>query len=407
MMMRGGKGNPRIAIFAFVATFGLGLGPAAAQSGEGIPRPAVGDLPEVPQETFVPTPAGISVTPYVTGLEVIWSLAFAPDGRLFIAERPGRIRVASADGALDPEPWLILPAVSRLEDGLLGMALHPDFADQPYVYVYYTVAKGDTVNRVSRFREVDGRGVEEEILLDDIPSARIHNGGRLRFGPDGMLYISTGDTSEPMRSQDRGDLAGSILRLAPDGTIPADNPWPGSPIWAYGIRSTHGLAFRPADGALFAADNGPSGEWRNPTIGARDEVNIIRRGGNYGWPRAVGAPGLADFVDPIVSWMPAAAPGDLIFYDQTLMPDLRGDLFYSSLSAQALIRIRLEDEAEPNRVTAIERWFHTGEQGGSSYGRLRGMAVGPDGALYIGTGNLDGRAPRREGDDRVLRIAPN
>src|SRR5690606_8800242 len=113
--------------------------------------------------------------------------------------------------------------------------LDPNFEQQPYVYVYYTLVKGDTVNRVSRFREVNGKGVDEQVLVDDIPSGQIHNGGRLRFGPDGMLYISTGETGRPPRSQDLNDLAGKILRIAPDGSIPADNPWPGSPVWAYGI----------------------------------------------------------------------------------------------------------------------------------------------------------------------------
>ncbi len=390
------------------AFLGTGLASVAdAQNAAAGPAPVVGELPPLPADTYVPEPEGISVTPYVTGMNVIWSLDFAPDGRLFIGERDGRVRVASPGGELDPEPWLTLPAVSRLEDGLLGMTLDPNFAEQPYVYVYYTLVDGDTINRVSRFQEVDGRGVNEEVLLNGIPSGRIHNGGRLRFGQDGMLYISTGETGIPPRSQDMDDLAGKILRIAPDGAIPADNPFPGSPIWASGIRSTHGLAVRPSDGALFASDNGPSGEWRNPTVAARDEVNIIVRGGNYGWPKAVGAPGLPEYEDPIVSWIPAVPPGDLIFYDADLMPDLQGDLFYSSLSAQALIRIRFDDPSDPNKVTGIERWFHTGENPRDSlYGRLRGMAIGPDGALYVGTGNLDGRSAEREGDDRVLRIAP-
>ncbi len=402
--------RPALVTSAAAALLGIGLASgAAAQSAAGAPPPVVGDLPPLPADIYVPEPSGISVTPYVTGLNVIWSLEFAPDGRLFIAERGGVVRVASPSGELDPEPWLTLPTVTRREDGLLGLTLDPNFEQQPYVYVYYTLVKGDTVNRVSRFREVNGKGVDEQVLVDDIPSGQIHNGGRLRFGPDGMLYISTGETGRPPRSQDLNDLAGKILRIAPDGSIPADNPWPGSPVWAYGIRSTHGLAFRPSDGTLFAADNGPSGEWREPVVvNARDEVNIIVRGGNYGWPRAVGAPGLPDFIDPIVSWIPSVPPGDLIFYNADLMPELKGDLFYSALSAQALLRIRFDDPNDPNKVTAIERWFHTGENPRASlYGRLRGMAVGPDGALYVGTGNRDGRSELREGDDRVLRIAPN
>jgi glucose/arabinose dehydrogenase len=374
-----------------------------------VPLPIRGELPDV-QETYVPTPPGIDVTPYATGLEIVWSLEFAPDGRLFIAERAGRIRIVDTSGQLDPQPWLTIPGlVSRFEDGLLGLTLDPDFAEQPWVYVYYATDKdGVIVNRVSRFREDDGRGGTEQILLDDIPSGRIHNGGRLRFGPDGMLYISTGDIFEAMRAQNTRDLAGKILRIARDGAIPSDNPFPGSPVWAYGVRSSHGLAFRPGDAALFAADNGPSTEWPEQNIRARDELNRIERGANYGWPVAVGAPGMPLFVDPLLAFSPLAVPpGDLLFYDADAMPELRGDLILSSLGAEAMLRIRFQDASDPDRVTEIERWFNNGApRGGGVYGRLRGMAVGPDGAIYVGTGNHDGRSALREGDDRVLRIAP-
>lgn len=371
--------------------------------------PLVGELPPSPEEVYVPSPEGISVTPYATGLKVVWSLDFAPDGRLFIAEREGRIRVVSADGQLDPTPWHTFEGMEvRLEDGLLGLALHPDFETQPWVYAFYTVQKDDTyVNRVSRFREVNGRAGEEQVLIDDIPSFRIHNGGRLRFGPDGMLYVTVGEITQSMRAQDVNDLPGKILRVTPEGEIPADNPFPGSPVWAYGMRNTHGLAFRPSDGALFAADNGPTGEWGQLRIRALDEVSIIQKGGNHGWPVAVGAPGDPRYVDPILAWIPSNPPGDLIFYDGDLMPELKGDLFFSGLRTQALLRIRFQDPADPNKVTAVERWFTGPEpRTDSVYGRLRGMAVGPDGALYVGTGNHDGRSALREGDDRVLRIGP-
>lgn len=396
---------------AFALAFVLGRGEIAAQNTPPpLPQPLTGQLPTAPEESFLPAPPGIQVTPYAENLEVIWSLDFAPDGRLFIAEREGRIRVVSPDGELDPTPWYEFEGMEvRTEDGLLGMALHPDFANEPWVYAFYTARKGESlVNRVSRFREEDGRGGREEVLMDDIESHRIHNGGRIAFGPDGMLYVTVGEISQQMLSQDLGTVHGSILRITPEGDIPADNPWPGNPIWAYGFRNTHGLAFRPSDGTLFAADNGPSGEWgRAIIIRARDELNIVEKGGNYGWPLAVGAPNDPRYKDPLLAWDPANPPGGLIFYDGELMPELQGDLFYSGLSSQALFRIRFDDEEDPDRVTSVERWFTGPERGASSvYGRLRGMTVGPDGALYVGTGNHDGRSALREGDDRVLRIAP-
>lgn len=384
--------------------FASGLG---AQNLE-LPLPIRGELPAV-DEVYLRHPPGIEVTPYATGMEIIWSLEFAPDGRLFVAERAGRIRVVDASGQLEAKPWLSIANItSRFEDGLLGLTLDPDFSEQAWVYVYYATEKnGVIVNRVSRFREDSGHGGTEQVLLDDIPSGRIHNGGRLRFGPDGMLYVATGDTFEAMRAQNLNDTGGSILRITREGQVPAENPFAGNPIWAYGLRSPHGLSFRPSDGTLFAADNGPSTEWPAQFIRARDELNLIDKGANYGWPIVVGAPGMAQFADPLLAWAPRSVPpGDLMFYNADAMPELRGDLLLSSLAAQALLRIRFEDDSDPNRVTSIERWFNDGGANGAVYGRLRGMTVGPDGAIYVGTGNHDGRAALRDGDDQVLRIGP-
>lgn len=372
-------------------------------------RPTVGPLPPAPDERFIPEPPGVTVEIYASGLETVWGLQFAPDGRLFLTERPGRIRVVSRDGQLASEPWAVIDNVNASgEGGLLGLALHPDFANEPWVYVMYTArTNGGIVNRVSRFREENGTAGAEDIILDDLPAARNHNGGRIRFGPDGMLYVAAGDAGQRHRAQQLESPAGAILRLTPEGDVPADNPWPENPIWAMGLRNPNGLAFRPSDGALFAADHGPSGEWRDLEIRDHDEINLIRKGANYGWPRAVGAPRVEGLVDPLLAWVPSTAPGDLVFYDASLMPDYRGDLFFSTLRAEALIRLRFEDAANPNRVTSIERWFNTGVRGESVYGRLRGMTVGPDGALYVGTSNRDGRGDPRSGDDRVLRIVPH
>jgi quinoprotein glucose dehydrogenase len=367
-------------------------------------RPVMGELPLAPLEIYHLNPPGVTVETFLTGLDVVWGMEFAPDGRLFLTEKSGRIRIVSADGALDPEPWATVANVNAelREQGLMGLAIHPEFPAQPWIYVMYTVNKGGTnvVNRVSRFREADGRGTAEEVLLDDLAAGRTHNGGRIRFGPDGMLYIGTGDARERQRAQNLDNPAGSILRITPEGAVPADNPWPDNPIWAYGLRNAHGLAFRPADDALFAADHGPTVEWE-PRIGAYDEINIVEKGGNYGWPRVVGAPGDPQYVDPILSWIPSVPPGDLVFH--------QGDLYLSALWSEALIRIRFQDPDDPNRVTGVERWFNSrvwrdGVASESLYGRLRGMAVGPDGALYLGTSNRDGRLEPRPGDDRVLRI---
>jgi len=368
-------------------------------------RPVMANVPPAPLEIYHANPPGVTVETYLTDLDVVWGLEFAPDGRLFLTEKAGRIRIVSADGTLDATPWVALENVNAeiRERGLMGLAIHPEFPQQPWIYVMYTVDRGgdEVANRVSRFREVNGRGTGEEVILDDLPASTNHNGGRIRFGPDGMLYIGTGDARDPERAQRLDDPGGSILRITPEGDIPADNPWSGNPIWAYGLRNPLGIAFRPADDALFVADHGPTGEWREPRIGAYDEINIVEKGANYGWPRVLGAPGHPEYQDPLLSWIPSVPPGDLIFH--------RGDLFLSALWSQALIRIRFQDPADPNRVTGIERWFNTriwrdGRLGESVYGRLRALAVGPDGALYLGTSNRDGRLEPGPDDDRVLRI---
>lgn len=371
------------------------------------PRPMIGILPDAPAERYVPAPPDVTTESWLTGLEAVWSLQFAADGRLFLTEKPGRIRVVDREGRLDPVPWARIPVVEPGgEGGLMGLALHPDFPRQPFVYVMYTTyrADGARVNRVTRFREVNGRGTDEQAIVDDLPAALNHNGGRILFGPDRMLYISAGDAYHPMLAQDLTSPAGAILRVTAEGRIPPDNPWPGNPVWARGLRNPNGLAFQPGTGTLFAGDHGPTSEWGPPQIMARDELDVIRKGANYGWPLVVGSAGRPEFEDPLLAWMPSTPPGALLFYDGRLLPALRGDLFYSSLAGQALLRIRFEDARRPERVTTIERWFTTAPRGQSVYGRLRALAVGPDGAIYVGTSNRDGRGQPRPGDDRVIRI---
>jgi len=379
-------------------------------------RPVVGDLPPMPQEGFIMDPPGIQVEDFATGLEAMWDILFLPDGRALLSERPGRIRLVTPEGELRDAPWVAPDNVFHGGGGgMMGLALHPDYPDEPWIYAMYTAfVDGGPVNRVSRFRDAGTRGADEEVILDYLPAANTHNGGRIVFGADGMLYVAIGDTGQRAQAQNVRDLRGSVLRVTPEGEISADNPWPDTPVWAKGLRNVHGLAVHPSTGELFAADHGPSGEWREPLVAHMDEINVLRSGGNYGWPAAVGAPGLAEFEDPIVAWEVAVPPGDLDFYSGELFPEFEGDLFMASLRTEALVRIRFQDPDDPHRPTHIERWFtdrDLGEapmgEGPSHYGRLRALRVGPDGAIYVGTTNIDrDRGLVREGDDRVIRIIP-
>lgn len=400
------------------ATLTLVLLAAAAAANEPQERPVVGDPPPMPEESFHMHPEGIKAKEYVTGLEAIWDIRFLPDGAALISERPGRIRYVSPQGELADEPWAAPELVVGDENGggMMGLALHPDFPAEPWVYAMYsTDILGGRANRISRFRHTGASGVDEEVIVDLLPAGDTHFGGRIEFGPDGMLYATQGDTGQRTSAQNVYDYRGSIMRFTPEGDVPDDNPWPNTPVWAYGVRNTAGLEFHPLTGDLLAADHGPSGEWREPLIGARDEVNVVERGRNYGWPAAVGAPGLAEYVDPILMWEDAPLPpGDLVVYDHELMPELRGDVFLATLRTETLVRIRFEDGDDPYRPTAIERWFTDRDlgdttlgEGPSQFGRLRAVAVGPDGAIYIGTTNRDrGRGTIRDTDDRVIRIAP-
>ncbi len=339
----------------------------------------------------VPVAGAPQVTVYARGLEVPWQLVFAPDGRAFVTERAGRIRVIRA-GRLERDPVVQLPVAPVGEGGLLGLALHPEFVRQPYVYVYYTYEADGLRNRVERLREEGGRLVRDRVILDGIPGARIHDGGRIAFGPDRMLYIGTGDAARRELAQDRSSLAGKILRITPDGEVPPENPFPRSPVYSLGHRNVQGLAWHPRTRQLYATEHGPSGERGF----AHDEVNLIRPGGNYGWPEVLcGAPHRPGFVEALAcsgdeTWAPSGATfvSRGVWREGLLVANLRG----------AHLRLFTLD-AEGTRVVRQERVL-------AGFGRLRDVVEGPDGALYVLTSNRDGRGNPAPEDDRILRVVP-
>ena len=313
-----------------------------------------------------------------------WALAFAPDGRLFVTERVGRLRVVK-DGRLAAEPVATLSVAAQGEAGLMGLALDPRFADTGHAYVCYTAEqRGSLVNRITRLTLRDGRAGDERVLLDGMRGAGIHDGCRLKFGPDGKLYATMGDAAEPRLAQAKNSLNGKILRLEADGSVPADNPFPGSPVLSLGHRNPQGLAW---DGKrrLLAAEHGPS---------AHDEINRIEPGKNYGWPDVAGADDPAaqrrGYVDPIVeSERDTWAPSGIAW--------LGDSLWIAALRGERLIQLTLDADLKLVNVRSILRRVH---------GRLRDVVVGPDGALYVTTSNRDGRGSVREGDDKILKVVP-
>jgi glucose/arabinose dehydrogenase len=331
-----------------------------------------------------------------TGLESVWSLAFAPDGRLFLTERSGRIRTVAAAGGLDPEPWATVPAQESAregaETGLMGLALDPRFPAEPYVYVCYTAAtgRGDPrwENRVARLRELNGRGVPDRTLVDRIPAAPFHNGCRLAFGPGGRLYVTTGDAMAPEAAQDPASLAGKVLRLERDGAIPADNPRPGSPVYSLGHRNPQGLAWDSTRGWFWLTEHGTSGP-----RGDYDELNVLRPGANYGWPVVRAISGDSRFVDPVLE--AHFAPAGAVVVTSDRVPELAGRLLIAALSGQQLRRVLPLPDGTVRDEGAVP---------GLGLGRLRDAVQGPDGCVYVATSNRDGRGRPRATDDRVVRL---
>ncbi len=359
----------------------------------------VGKSPQTVKDVFMPEGDGVEVNAWIDNLEIPWSLIFLNDGRALVSERQGRIRLI-INGKLQERPYAVINVAHIGEGGLMGLTQHPDFPVKPFIYAMHTYRKGgELFNRVIRIKDKDQTGVLDTVIIDDIPGASFHNGGRIAFGPDGLLYITTGEIFNAEQAQDLKSLGGKILRITPDGMIPVDNPFKGSPVYSYGHRNPQGIAWHPESVELFSSEHGPSGEFGHF---AHDEINIIRKGGNYGWPSAIGAPGINKFVEPLIVWKKTTPPSGITFYRGNLLKYLKNNLFVATLRSEALIRIILDRN---NRVKKIERWFATDYDNGK-YGRIRDVVEGPDGALYFLTNNTDGRGSPAPGDDKIYKITP-
>jgi aldose sugar dehydrogenase len=341
--------------------------------------------------------ARINVETVVSGLVVPWGIAFLSSDEFLVTERPGRVRLVR-NGRLESQSVIVLDDVAAgREGGLMGIALDPEFPERRFVYLYYTARKaGGEVNRVARYRlDADFRSAAlDRVILDNIPSGLFHDGGRIRFGPDGRLYIGTGDGKIPRLSQDQSSLAGKILRVMPDGSIPDDNPDPGSPVYISGIRNLQAFDWLN-DQTVVLADHGPSGE-----MGRRghDELNIASGGDNLGWPDQWGCEEARNRVRPLLAWRQALPPGGLAYYTGSAIPEWRGSVLIATLSSRHLQRVEL---SVSGRRVSLER-NEVYLQG--QYGRLREVIQAPDGSLYVTTSNCDGRGACGPDQDRILKI---
>lgn len=335
---------------------------------------------KIPQTQVTPGQEGPDIEIVAENLQIPWEIAFLPNGELLVTERPGRVLKIGADRQI----YEIQGVRHVGEGGLLGMAIHPNFTNNSFVYLYLTsTSNGSIVNRVERYQLENDSLSGREVILQGIKGAPNHDGGRIEFGPDGYLYIATGDAQQPSLSQDTSSLNGKILRVRDNGSIPPDNPF-GNAVYSYGHRNVQGLTW-DSEGRLWATEHGRSG-----VLSGLDELNLIEPGKNYGWPEIQGDETRSGMETPVihsgasVTWAPAGAEY------------LNNSIFFAGLRGATLYEAKLSGTS----VATLLKHF------AGDYGRLRAVRLGPDGYLYITTSNQDGRGRPNPGDDKIIRIHP-
>ena len=405
-------------VFPFVAGCGgshqTASNPGApAQPGQPAPTPTPSPTPGQPQPTPTPTPTPaptptpgggtatdktLKTEDVATNLNEPWALAFAPDGRLFFTEAPGRLRVIEG-GTLVTQPVLdISSQTPGFEAGLTGMDLDPGFESNGTIYVHFCTQLADGLHcRVARVVVSGNSGRLDTVLFDYLAQSQDHTGGRLKVGPDGLIYLSTGDHTVSSSSQDLSSMNGKVLRMNRDGSPAAGNPFPSAPlVYALGFRDPQGLAF-DASGQLYGTDHGPT---------SNDEVNIIFAGKNYGWPTCVGICNNPAFVDPVKLFNPETAPpSGATFYHGTAIPGWDGTMLFAVLGlannsfAHHVHQLRFD---HPGGTAIVEEQILWQNR----FGRIRDVAEGPDGFLYFSTSNVGTGVTGNPGDDRIVRAHP-
>ncbi len=342
--------------------------------------------------------AGFIIDTLATGLSVPWDIVFLPDGKMLFSERPGRVRIYQNDSLL-PNPALLVPDIEvKGKMGLLGLCLHPDFSVNHFIYLAYNYREEEkTFLRVARYSFDKDSLLNPVTIIEDIPGVFNHTGSRLAFGPDRKLYISTGDADVPVLAQDLKACNGKILRLNDDGSIPGDNPFVHNDtarkeIWTYGHRNPQGLVFRPGTGKLYDSEHGPTGG---------DEINLIKKGDNYGWPVTHHRDTASGMRSPLMEFTPSIGPSESLFYSGKAFPALKGHLLVACMRGEAILNVSFSGSRISQYQFLLKKKF----------GRIRALAEGPDGYLYISTSMVDppesDLSPADGSFDLLLRMRPD
>jgi glucose/arabinose dehydrogenase len=367
-----------IAVFAFIAigTIGYAYRFELFNTFSPINTPA----PQIQQHNTDNTNTSTAQFEIVaTGLDIPWDIAFLPDETMLVTQRPGTLV------HVEEERTIPVDGVEHAgEGGLLGIALHPDFTENNFVYLYQTTrASSGLTNRVVRYTYQNGTLRQDKMIIDNIPGAVYHDGGRIRFGPEEKLWVTVGDAGDTGTAQDPQKLNGSILRLNADGSLPEDNPFANA-VYSYGHRNPQGLTW-DAKGRLWSSEHGRSG-----ARSGMDEINLIKPGANYGWPTIEGDRTQSGMQTPKahsgpdVTWAPASTQ----YYN--------GNIFFGGLRGATLYEAIIDEE----EIQEIKEHFV------GQFGRIRAVVLGPDQHLYITTSNKDGRGNPAPDDDKIIRVNP-